>query len=263
MDSAGTRQKSWHKVATGVAVSTLLGVALGAIGPFGSYFNAILPVRIAYWVACLWIGWLAFGIGVPFLSAWAGRRALPVWLWAPPAIAILAVLPAMASRMLAFRLWPMIARVSWLEWYGQCLLLSALVTLGMLWRTRPLERGAIPGTPPDIEPDPASADPRDRLPAHLGRDIRCLQMEDHYVRVHTAHGSALVLMSLSQAITGLKDVEGVQTHRSWWVARSAITGMVEDGRNLRLRLDGGLEAPVSRARVGLLRDAGWLASAAV
>lgn len=88
-------------------------------------------------------------------------------------------------------------------------------------------------------------------------------MEDHYVRVHTAHGSALVLMSLSQAITGLKDVEGVQTHRSWWVARSAITGMVEDGRNLRLRLDGGLEAPVSRARVGLLRDAGWLASAAV
>jgi hypothetical protein len=65
----------------------------------------------------------------------------------------------------------------------------------------------------------------------------------------------------AQAIAGLKDIEGVQTHRSWWVARAAITGVVEDGRNLRLQLVGGLEAPVSRSRVGLLRQAGWLAGA--
>ncbi len=84
-------------------------------------------------------------------------------------------------------------------------------------------------------------------------------MEDHYVRVHTPQGSSLVLMSLSQAMAGLKDLEGAQTHRSWWVARSAIVGVVEDGRNLRLRLSGGLEAPVSRARVGQLRADGWLA----
>jgi DNA-binding LytR/AlgR family response regulator len=86
-------------------------------------------------------------------------------------------------------------------------------------------------------------------------------MEDHYVRVHTPLGSALVLMSLSQAIAGLKDIEGVQTHRSWWVARAAITGVIEDGRKLRLRLTDGLEAPVSRARVGALRQDGWLAAA--
>ena len=59
-------------------------------------------------------------------------------------------------------------------------------------------------------------------------------MEDHYVRVHTTQGSALVLMSLSQAMAGLQDIEGVQTHRSWWVARSAIVGVVEDGRRLRV-----------------------------
>jgi len=85
-------------------------------------------------------------------------------------------------------------------------------------------------------------------------------MEDHYVRVHTPLGSTLVLMSLSQAMAGLKGVEGVQTHRSWWVARTAIAGVVEDGRKLRLRLSGGLEAPVSRARVGVLREQGWLES---
>ena len=122
----------------------------------------------------------------------------------------------------------------------------------MLWTTRPRD--------PAQGQSPASADPRERLPPQLGRAVLCLQMEDHYVRVHTTQGSALVLMSLSQAIDGLKDLEGMQTHRSWWVARSAITGVVEDGRNLRLSLKGGLEAPVSRARVGRLREEGWLVS---
>jgi len=63
---------------------------------------------------------------------------------------------------------------------------------------------------------------------------------------------------VKQAMAGLKDVEGVQTHRSWRVARAAIVGVVADGRKLRLRLTGGLEAPVSRARIGALREEGWL-----
>lgn len=50
----------------------------------------------------------------------------------------------------------------------------------------------------------------------------------------------------------------VQTYRSWWGARVGVVGVLEDGRNLRLRLNGGLEAPVSRARIGGLREEGWL-----
>ncbi|MGH6998968.1 MAG: LytTR family DNA-binding domain-containing protein, partial [Phenylobacterium sp.] len=199
----------------------------------------------------LWVGWLAFGFSLPRLSAWAAQRNVPLWAWPPPAVAVLAVLPALLSRAMAVRLWPVVGQVHWLEWYGQCLLISALITAGVLWATRP--RAAAGG------PNPTSADPRERLPAHLGRTVLCLKMEDHYVRVHTSQGSALVLMSLSQAMDGLKDLEGAQTHRSWWVARSAITGVVEDGRNLRLTLRGGLQAPVSRARVGRLREDGWLA----
>ncbi|PTT75849.1 histidine kinase, partial [Pseudomonas sp. HMWF010] len=33
-----------------------------------------------------------------------------------------------------------------------------------------------------------------------------------------------------------------------------------DGRNLRLRLQGDLSAPVSRASVARLREAGWLST---
>ncbi|MDQ0464707.1 hypothetical protein QO010_002491 [Caulobacter ginsengisoli] len=238
----------------GFAAATALGLTLGALGPFGSYLNGALPVRLAYWVACLWGGWLVFGVSLPILGRWASGRGIAPWLWAPPAVAALSLLTATGSRMLAVRLWPVVGQVGWLEWYGQNLVIGALATLGMLWATGSRRAGP-------AGPDTASADPRERLPPRLGRTILCLQMEDHYVRVHTPLGSALVLMSLSQAMAGLKDVEGVQTHRSWWVARAAIAGVVEDGRRLRLRLTGGLEAPVSRARVGALREDGWLAAA--
>lgn len=249
-----TKAKLWgsHPAAIGFAVATAVGLTLGAIGPFGSYLSGTLPVRMAYWVVCLWGGWLAFGVSVPMLARRASARGVSAWLWAPPAVAVLTLLPAVLSRLVAARLWPVVGEIGWLEWYGQCLVISTLATLGMLWATR--SRATAPAGP-----DTSSADPRDRLPPRLGRSVVCLQMEDHYVRVHTPQGSALVLMSLSQAIAGLKDVEGVQTHRSWWVARASITGVVEDGRKLRLRLTDGLEAPVSRARVGALRERGWLA----
>lgn len=238
----------------GLVVSTACGLALGVLGPFGSYLSGSLGVRIGYWLVCVWAGSLTFAIGVPALARWAQTRGLATWIWAPPAVALLTLPPAALSRLLALKLWPVVGRVSAAEWFGQCLAISAIAMAVILWVTRRRVTPA-PAT------DPTSADPRDRLSPRLGRTVLCLQVEDHYVRVHTSRGSTLVLMSLSQAIAGLKDIEGVQTHRSWWVARAAITGVVEDGRNLRLQLVGGLEAPVSRSRVGLLRQEGWLAGA--
>ena len=238
----------------GLVASTACGLALGVLGPFGSYLSGSLGVRIGYWLVCVWAGSLTFGIGVPALARWAQTRGLATWVWAPPAVALLTLPPAALSRLLALKLWPVVGRVSVVEWFGQCLAISAIAMAVILWVTR-RRVTSVPAT------DPTSADLRDRLSPRLGRTVLCLQVEDHYVRVHTSQGSTLILMSLSQAIAGLKDIEGVQTHRSWWVARAAITGVVEDGRNLRLQLVGGLEAPVSRSRVGLLRQEGWLAGA--
>jgi DNA-binding LytR/AlgR family response regulator len=83
-------------------------------------------------------------------------------------------------------------------------------------------------------------------------------MEDHYVRVHTARGSRLVLATLGQAISAVGAVEGLQIHRSWWVARKAVARPLVDGRNLRLELSNGVSAPVARASVASVRAAGWL-----
>lgn len=67
-----------------------------------------------------------------------------------------------------------------------------------------------------------------------------------------------MLMPLSQDLDELGEMDGLKVHRSWWVARHAVNEVVEDGRNLRLRLKSGLEAPVSRTNVVCLRQAGWL-----
>ena len=251
MESARAKDQRWRMAAASFLAATALGATLGVIGPFGSYLNASLFERIAYWVVCLWAGWLAFGVAIPLLARQAQARGLAIWLWTPPAVAALALVPAVISRKLALAMWPVVARVSWPEWYAQGLVISALITLGVLWTNRSR-------APAPAGPDPLSADPRDRLPPRLGRTVLCLRMEDHYVRVYTPLGSELVLMSLSQAIAGLKDVEGSQTHRSWWVARAAVLHPVQDGRNLRLKLQGGLEAPVARARVAALKQQGWL-----
>ena len=59
------------------------------------------------------------------------------------------------------------------------------------------------------------------------------------------------------AMAHVAHIEGQQVHRSWWVARLAVEDVRRDGRNVRLVLAGGLEAPVARAQVSELRDAGW------
>jgi hypothetical protein len=97
-----------------------------------------------------------------------------------------------------------------------------------------------------------------RLPGRLGTEILCLQMEDHYVRVHTALGQEMILMRMRDAIAELDGLEGLQVHRSWWVARAAVQSWTRDGKTLTLVLRSGQEAPVARDRMADIKAAGWL-----
>ena len=83
-------------------------------------------------------------------------------------------------------------------------------------------------------------------------------MEDHYLRVHTALGSDLILLRMRDAVAELDGLDGAQVHRSWWVARRAVEKIERDGRNVRLVLATGLVAPVARNMVPVLKSGGWL-----
>ncbi len=97
-----------------------------------------------------------------------------------------------------------------------------------------------------------------RLPARLGREVLALQAEDHYVRVHTATGTDLVLMRLADAIAEAEGINGLRVHRSWWIARAAVASARSEGRRAELTLTNGLLVPVTREAVPEIRRAGWL-----
>jgi hypothetical protein len=252
-----------------LAVVTAMGVLFGVIGPFGSFYGGPMQLRIADWLANLWIGFVVLSIIVRLAMRAAMRLDLPVWFALGMGVAIGAVPLAIILSYFAAWFWPNNhGHLSpFFDEYGQVLILAEPFSFAYYFladrgwrgtiaraRAEAAQRAAAPNRPPTE----AGAGFLDRLPPRLGRDLICLQMEDHYVRAHTAKGSDLILTPLKEAIAELGDVEGMQVHRSWWVARAAVTQTVTDGRGVTLKLSNGLEAPVSRASVARLRAAGWL-----
>lgn len=238
------------------AVAVTVGVFVGVIGPYGSYLNGAPGPRVFHFIVCFCVGTLIFGVLQRLTVAGAERWKLPVW----PAIGVtllVGCLPlALFIGWLATALWPFLrGRIGFWEWYGQCVFLSgpilSFVVARRVLKTRAAHRPGPLGERP--------AAPAALLPSG---EVLCLRMEDHYVRVHTLNGSRLVPGPFERVIAGVTGQgasEGMRVHRSWWVARAAVIGVVADGRNLRLTLRGDLTAPISRASVAKLREAGWLA----
>lgn len=252
MGRTASRIRSW---AIELAACLAVGVLLGLVGPFGSFLNDGPLIRVVYWVSVMLLCGLTYGAAIRGLARPAGRLGAPAWAWMPAMVLALSLPLTPVTRLVAAVFWPAIGRsVDVVQWYGQVALVG-LVCVGL---RALLLRGL--GTVKRARPEaPGGPDILRHLPPRLGRDLLCLSMEDHYVRLHTQQGSVLVLMSLNQAMDQLGDLDGLQVHRSWWVARRAVEQVVEDGRNVRLVLRGGIEAPVSRANVARIRSAGWMA----
>jgi len=257
-DIAGTPRDG----AISLAAVTAAGAALALLGPFGTFLNAGVGVRLAYWIGLLWISMLFY---VP--SLWAGaclsaRFDLPPWFGLTTAVLVASLPMAGVSRFAGRLFWTrFVAGMSPLDWYGETLIIAGPICLayaaikGLLRPERPIAPDAQPSS--NAEED-GSLRFLTRLPPRLGRDLLCLQMEDHYVRAHTAAGSDLVLIPLHQAVAELQGLEGLQVHRSWWVSRGAVVEVERDGRSVRLKLRNGVSAPVSRRAVAALKSAAWI-----
>ena len=151
------------------------------------------------------------------------------------------------------------------------LLQHQMLTLGLIGQVLPSVFGSsltmtalaflVRRTPTRTHAAPAAASPPKflaRLPPRLrGAEIYAVEAEDHYLRIHTSLGQDLILMRLSDAIGELEGVEGAQTHRSWWVAKDAVTAAERSDGRATLTLADGSEVPVSRGFAKPLRAAGW------
>ncbi|MEM1428488.1 MAG: LytTR family DNA-binding domain-containing protein [Pseudomonadota bacterium] len=229
----------------------LLGAALliGIVGPFGTFEQMGLLFRLAYWllvcVGTFWVGFLPSEAAAAFAEARRARMpaiiavsgaaaSLPVALW-------LALLHRVAFGA------PILAEVAELLPYVMpiCIAMAALF--------HALEARA--AGPEPVAASDAPAPPwLARLPMHLGRDLILLQAQDHYLRVETSQGEALIRAALRDAEEEL-GAFGLRVHRSWWVARNWMRAYEYRNGSPVLILRTGQEVPVGRAFRGRVREA--------
>lgn len=233
-----------------VGFSAAMGAFLALIGAFGVGDVPLIP-RTLYFSGMM----AASGVLGCVIEAWTARHP---WL-ASRRWARLGIISATLAPVAGCAVW---ASQHWIERTAQPL--SALptylmVAFGMSAAFTLLTFLVVRGKPAlPVAPVPGPARLSARLPVRLRRaEIWALQAEDHYLRVHTSLGSDLILMRLSDAIAELGGVEGAQTHRSWWVAKAAVTDAKRIEERAVLTLASGVEAPVSRKFAPALRKTGW------
>ena len=237
----------------GLVIAVLAGVVLALTGAFGTG-NAPLWLRLAYWTPMM----LAGGVWAHLCSlmldrfiALDERPWLTVFLLTITATGPIAVMVwGLTGWILAGEPYPLRA-LPYLVWPVLIVTATLSAINVFMARARPVQTHAAALNAP------AARFP-DRLPLKLkGAEIRAVQSEDHYLRVHTDRGSDLILMRLSDALDELEGLEGAQTHRSWWVARAAVRDVARGDGRATLSLEGGLTVPVSRRYARALREAGW------
>jgi len=228
----------WARLLT---FSALAGALMGVFGPFGSYLNGSFLVLVLHWTFMSMLGAIICGLTVPHMVRWLAHRGFPLWFGLLMSLAIVALPMSAAAALEARWIWPwQTARLRPPDWYAQTLFPSLLMTCA--WLLIEYARGARNRAVPIAR----------RAEDALTGPVLCLQMEDHYVRVHRPMGSTLELMPLQDAIARYGR-SGLQVHRSWWVAADAVSGAEREGRNWRLRLTNGMTVPVARNRIAAVR----------
>jgi DNA-binding LytR/AlgR family response regulator len=228
-----------------------VGLLLGLAGPFGSYPAYPTATRYAFWLGltaagavaavaadsvltaarlrsgAVRIGAVALLSAVPmtFVVAWTMSLVQPGRVFAPQQ------LPALFACVAAVQL----------------LIVYATTAISITPDHEP--PGRAPAAPlPGDEAVPAAFPSAllSRLPPEIGSEIIALETEDHYLRVHAAGGSALILMRMADAVAMLDPRLGAQVHRRWWVAQAAVAGVRTEGQKLSLHLVDQSRVPVGR-----------------
>ena len=235
----------------GSAVAFAAGMFLTLSGAFGTG-EVSFGRRLAYWMAMMVVGYI-WGALVARVFFRRGQRSTGnIWLdallasfamSAPLTVVVFIATGAMFN-----------ARFSWsglpVMFVSVFTVSLVITTLNMLLETRRQAMTHVGPSPPKF---------LERLPLKLrGGEVWAVEAEDHYLRLHTSKGQDLILMRLADAVDELEGIEGAQVHRSWWVARDAITDAKRGDGRATLTLKDGAEVPVSRTYAGLLRERNWI-----
>jgi hypothetical protein len=235
----------------GLTVALVAGLFLTFSGAFGTD-DAPLSRRLAYWMTLMVVGYLWGAFVARFFFGEGRGRSGNIWLDALLSALVMSLPFTVVVWFATTRMFgsPIPMGALWVL-FGPVLLVSVVLTvINMLIESRQTALTTAGPNPPKF---------LDRLPLKLrGAEVWAVEAEDHYLRLHTSKGQDLILLRLADAVAELEGIEGAQVHRSWWVARDAITDAKRGDGRATLTLKDGAEVPVSRTYAGILRERGWI-----
>lgn len=242
-------------------VWVLTSAVLAATGPFGSYGEMSLLARALFWAPVLAIGIAVATLIRAFVYGTLGLRdRLAGSLLITLLLCLVLCPPLMITLGALFG-----DREASMPGLPEIVLLVASVSLGVCSLRHSAEIAAAPladlppdapdlppsALPPSVPALPAEETPAPRLmrriAAELQGDLVSMTVRDHYVDVVTSAGPSSLLMRFGDAIHEAEPVEGLQIHRSHWVALAAVQGVERDGPRLFVLVSGGQRLPVSKA----------------
>jgi DNA-binding LytR/AlgR family response regulator len=240
---------SWAGI---IAFVVAMAVAVGLAGPFGMTTSQPDPLmRIAHFLIAS-VGIAALTIG---LSEGLARLRPQLGVWALAVGALFAAAPGAFLVQASLHIFSPVslAHVSWIGLLLQTVAMNMILAL-FAWRLLGgrLEAQRIAEVVREAGPGLSQ-----RLPAELrSAPVLALQAEDHYLRVFTTRGEALIHMRIGDAEQVLTAEDGVRTHRSFWVARRSFQSVERKEGRMALVLTDGRTVPVSRSRVDAVNA--WL-----
>jgi len=213
-------------------------------GPFGSFDQYPAGERVLFW---------ALQIGIGIILAYAIR--VIIWNKLPDISHVATETVATVAFSLSFTPITWAITTNWIGgaymmpfsifgMFGFVFLVAASVSIFVsLLSTYATESGPGIGASDSVQRPPLM----NRLPQELRGDLIYLCAADHYVQVYTDRGDTRLLMRFADALNELGDADGLQVHRSYWVARDAVFQMRQCDGRLILLLANGKEVPVSRS----------------
>lgn len=239
---------SYVRLVTGVAIYVVVMVVMG---PFGQGERFMLSQRLGLWVLYVLLGFpIMAGIHDWLYTRWRGRDAagtvgrivLSALIATVPVLGVVEAIGLAEGR-------PLPRSAEDFVRSGLEVMVAALPFMVLLegYRNRQ-SAGAVPLASAEM---PDMGFWRD-----LG-EVNAFCAQGHYTRVYTASGQRFVDKPFADMLAMAAATEGVQVHRSWWVARAAVDRIDRKGSSAQIAIRGGVSVPVARRRMLLLRRCGW------
>ena len=247
-------KREWRELGNwrGPLSAVAIGLLLGVMGPFGSQTGLTTTVKYAFWMILALAGFTAVVAVERLLPPRAPGRSRAIRIVVVAAVSAVPMTFVVAWAIGFVRPGRSFSPVQLLALFPYVALIQLLIArITSPDAPSPAASPAgLPVSPPQYPPEFVA-----KLPPALRRDIIALEAEDHYVRVHTLHGSALVLMRLTDAAVLIDPRLGIRVHRSWWVAKDGVRALEGKPGRAIARLVDDREVPISRSHWPAARKA--------